>query len=181
MTPPNHLDEMMNRAVQRLRRKPTLVVGFGSGSHQTARRTAAALGVEYGIAVDAPVVDPDSGEVIGVVSGTDDSSFWNTAIIGTLRLETERIQQLGLLARLEAVREFRALAAAGGRPVPPSLDRSVVLCVCGPAEDPALRYRFSLLRSRRPESICLLGTDPTCADLEAAGLVEEVLLLPRAA
>lgn len=162
--------------ITHLEKKPTLVVSLGPRSIQTACRIAELTGVPCGVYVDAPVIDASTGTIVGTVSGTDDSSFWNSKLIHDIGLPQNELQNYAQLARVEGIREFHSLSLRGFKALPGELDREVVLCVSSAPLSTYTRYQLALLRQRRPDRIILLAQDEAASTLVESGLVEEVIL-----
>jgi hypothetical protein len=177
MKPEENVFPSINEELAALRKRPTLVVGLGAASIKAARVIASTTGLPYGVSVDAAVTASPSGTVIGVVSGSDDLSFWNSVLVHELGLTPSMLQECAQLSRLQAVRKFRSLTQTGVKPIPSELDHEVVLCVFTGSLTPCVRYQLALLRQRRPDSIVLLADDPAAGSLVGSGLVEEMILL----
>lgn len=169
--------EEILQAVQRTDIIPTLVVGLSRKVIDSACSVAAILQCPWRISVDIPVYFGEDNVVVGVVSGTDDLSFWNPILIQSLAIPPDHLQELGQQARIEALREAYAVGNLKDRGIPSTLEGESILCICD-EQCPGLRYRLCLLRQRNPASIVLLTDDREAQVFVDGGIINDAAWLP---
>jgi predicted phosphoribosyltransferase len=154
---------------------PTLLVGLGGASLSLTRDLAGRMKLPWALSVSAGICPPGSAVLVGIVSGTDDASFWNEQLVSDLDLDTEDLQHLAKTGRLNAIKDAHNIRSHGARLIPPELYAENVIVISSGAATTSIRYELCLLRNRKPAHVSLALTPSVdSAPLVANGLVDAV-------
>ena len=129
--------------------------------------------------VTAPITH--GGQVIGVVSGTNDLSYVDPMALAQSGISPEELNELMQAARVEAVTQSADLYRRRMKSVCPCLENTAVILVGSEQEEVPLEFLVRLVRKKTPRSITVLSRfSANLCQLRDKGEFEAFIAIPTA-